>query len=92
MQMSVKQRNSIVSYVPVTRKESYSTASRFRSSSTLSSEAAANGGETNVHNVDSKASTAMLPPVMVSELGCAWREARTRSNIKHSQRASMNIR
>jgi hypothetical protein len=64
--MSIKRRGSVTSNA-ITRKETNSTIGRIRSHSTISEDAegAANGVDV-VHGFRTKASTAMLPPVMVS--------------------------
>ncbi|KAL1297825.1 hypothetical protein AAFC00_006354 [Neodothiora populina] len=75
--MAARQRGSIVSYVPGTRKESYSAIGRLRSNSALSEEAAMVDESSVVHGVDSKASTAFLPPVMsksIDEHPLSWLE------------------
>jgi WD40 repeat protein len=66
VQMSIKRRGSVTSNA-ITRKETNSTIGRIRSHSTISEDAegAANGVDV-VHGFRTKASTAMLPPVMVS--------------------------
>ena len=64
--MSIKHRGSVTSNA-ITRKETNSTVGRIRSHSTISEdgEGATNGTDV-VHGFRTKASTAMLPPVMVS--------------------------
>lgn len=65
LQMSIKHRGSMTSNA-ITRKETNSTIGRIRSHSTISEDGAMNGDEV-VHGFRSKASTAVLPPVMVSQ-------------------------
>ncbi|KAG9779293.1 catabolite repression protein creC, partial [Aureobasidium melanogenum] len=67
-QMSIKHRGSVTSNV-ITRKETNSTVGRIRSHSTISEdgEGATNGTDV-VHGFRTKASTAMLPPVMSKKI------------------------
>lgn len=64
--LSTRNRGSISSHVPSNRKESLAGVTRYRSNSGRSQmDARAEGPEAEmVHTVDSKASTAVLPPVM----------------------------
>ncbi|KEQ98481.1 hypothetical protein AUEXF2481DRAFT_36994 [Aureobasidium subglaciale EXF-2481] len=68
VQMSIKHRGSMTSNA-IIRKETNSTVGRIRSHSTISEDGdgdvAVNGADV-LHGFRSKASTAMLPPVMVS--------------------------
>lgn len=70
--MSIRPRGSVSSQMPITRKDTRSTMTRLRSNSTMSDreDGLANGHDI-THAVESRASTAMLPPVMVS---CGWKE------------------
>lgn len=74
--MSVIHRGSVASHLPANRKDSLSTASRLRSTSSLTQTDSMDGShEEVVHAVDSKASTAVLPPVMskaVDEHPLSW--------------------
>jgi len=81
--MSVRNRGSLSSTVPLDRKTNHSTVNRFRSNSSLAPTAtdgltdvaSQEEGEVVVHPVDSKASTAVLPPVMskqVDDHPLAW--------------------
>lgn len=66
---SIRPRGSVSSHLPIARKESHSTVSRLRSNSSLATaeDSAVNGNQELEHAPDSRASTAMLPPVMVSD-------------------------
>ena len=61
--MSIRNRASVSNQMPLNRERTRSTTGRLRSSSNLSQSDGADETET-VHQVDSKASTAVLPPVM----------------------------
>ena len=76
-QMSIKHRGSVTSNA-ITRKETNSTVGRIRSHSTISesAEGAANGVDV-VHGFRTKASTAILPPVMVSHKQSSLLNVRT---------------
>lgn len=63
--MSVRNRGSVSSHVPMHRKESQSTVNRFRSNSSLTqTDVTGDQREEVTHPVETKASTAVLPPVM----------------------------
>ncbi|KJY00380.1 catabolite repression protein crec [Zymoseptoria brevis] len=72
---AVRHRGSISSHVPADRKHSISTVGRLRSTSNLTQTATAATAtdepeeEVVVHALDSKASTAVLPPVMSKKIG-----------------------
>ncbi|KAK5131230.1 hypothetical protein LTR08_001199 [Meristemomyces frigidus] len=63
--ISVRNRGSVSSHVPLNRKESLTTGARLRSTSSLTQADEVNGEDADVvHPVQPKASTANLPPVM----------------------------
>ncbi|KAK5000760.1 hypothetical protein LTR66_000446 [Elasticomyces elasticus] len=71
--MSVRHRGSVASTLPNGRKESQATVTRLRSNSNLAS--GSEDGEELVHRVESRASTAVLPPVMskaIDEHPLSW--------------------
>ncbi|KAK4997987.1 hypothetical protein LTR66_002709 [Elasticomyces elasticus] len=71
--MSVRHRGSVASTLPNGRKESQATVTRLRSDSNLAS--GSEDGEELVHRVESRASTAVLPPVMskaIDEHPLSW--------------------
>lgn len=88
---SLQMRGSIASS-PVARKESHSIQGRMRSSSNLVEQELTNDGAV-LHGVDPRASTAVLPPVMVS---CRWfsghpSQELTVRPVKTNRRASLEL-